>query len=349
MGFSDKKFEIAAGALVLVMVAALGYVLKTPVQTAIANTDFTFEMPRPKAFFASLFDLNGREISRTYVNPFDKKKKEEAKKPDVVKTLPAPKPAAVAAKKAAPKKEDAAKKPTVEVNVAQESPHEGVGADGIRPNAKTGKEGNNGAAGETAAAADPTDINKNSADQWRALLNAQPTKENVDKMVAALAAGELDSASFYSIVGDLLKNNKSETQKMGVYALSASGYKAQAFVLASEYYEQLASDAQSAAHAYLVSYATKGYLTILQGALQSSKASVVEVAAQVVIEGYQAAKSGNTATPPRASRGDEVTSSVSGYAKFVPIFQSLAQSGDATIAQLANSALSQIQTSVASL
>ncbi|MNT61518.1 hypothetical protein D3C86_1931470 [compost metagenome] len=73
------------------------------------------------------------------------------------------------------------------------------------------------------------------------------------------------------------------------------------------------------------------------------------MAAQVVIEGYQAAKSGNTATPPRASRGDEVVSSVSGYAKFVPIFKSLAQSGDATIAQLANSALSQMQTSVASL
>jgi hypothetical protein len=348
MGFSDKKFEIAAGALVIVMVAALGYVLKTPVQTAIANSDFTFEMPRPKAFFASLFDLNGREVSRTYVNPFDKKKKEEAKKPEVVKALPAPKPAAAVAKKAAPKKDDATKKPTVEVNVVQDSPHEGVGADGIRPNNKSGKEGTNGAAGDTAAA-DPTDAIKNSADQWRALLNAQPTKENVDKMVAALTAGELDSASFYSIVGDLLKNNKADTQKMGVYALSASGYKAPAFVLASEYYEQLAPEAQTAAHAYLVSYATKGYLTILQGALQSSKASVVEVAAQVVIEGYQAAKSGNASTPPRASRGDEVTSSVSGYSKFVPIFQSLARSGDATIAQLANSALSQIQTSVASL
>lgn len=348
MGFSDKKFEMTVGALVLVMVGALGYVVKTPVQKAIANSDFTFEMPRPKAFFASLFDLNGREISRTYVNPFDKKKKEEAKKPEVAKALPAPKPAAVAAKKAAPKKEEAAKKPTVEVNVVQDSPHDGVGADGIRPHTKAGKEGSNGAAGETAAA-DPTDVNKNSADQWRALLNAQPTKENVDKMVAAFAAGELDSASFYSIVGDLLKNNKSETQKMGVYALSSSGYKAQAFALASEYYEQLGSEAQTAAHTYLVSYATKGYLTILQGALQSSKASVVEVAAQVVIEGYQAAKAGNTTTPPRASRGDEVASSVSGYSKFVPIFQSLAQSGDATIAQLANSALSQIQTSVASL
>jgi hypothetical protein len=349
MGFSDKKFEITVGALVLVMVGALGYVVKTPVQKAIANADFTFEMPRPKAFFASLFDLNGREISRTYVNPFDKKKKDEAKKPDVVKALPAPKPAAAVAKKAAPKKDDAAKKPTVDVNVVQDSPHEGVGADGIRPNAKNGREGSNGAGAGDTAAADAKDATKNSADQWRALLNAQPTKENVDKMVAAFAAGELDSSSFYSIVGDLLKNNKSETQKMGVYALSSSGYKAPAFALASEYYDQLGSEAKTAAHTYLVSYATKGYLTILQGALQSTKASVVEVAAQVVIEGYQAAKSGTTTTPPRASRGDEVASSVSGYSKFIPIFQSLAQSGDAAIVQLANSALSQIQTSVASL
>lgn len=349
MGFSDKKLEITMGALVLVMVGALGYVLKTPVQQAIANNEFTFEMPRPKAFFASLFDLGNREISRTYVNPFDKKKKEDVKKPDVVKALPAPTPKkATVAKKTDTKKDDAAKKPSVEVTVVQDSPHEGLAADGVRNN-RPGNNGGNGAGGETAAT-DATDTNKNSADQWRALLNAQPTKENVDKMVAAFAAGELDSASFYSIVGDLLKNNKAETQKMGVYALSSSGYKAPAFALASEYYEQLSSEAQSAAHTYLVSYATKGYLTILQGALHSSKASVVEVAAQVVIEGYQAAKSGNTSTPPRASRGDEVASSLSGYAKFVPIFQTLAQSGDAEIAQLANSALSQIQTSaVASL
>lgn len=349
MGFSDKKFEITVGALVLVMVAALGYVVKTPVEKAIANSDFTFEMPRPKAFFASLFDLNGREVSRTYVNPFDKKKKEDAKKPEVAKALPAPKPAAAVAKKAAPKKEDAAKKPTVDVNVVQDSPHDGVGSDGLRPNAKNGKEGANGAAAGDTAATDTTDTNKNSADQWRALLNAQPTKENVDKMVAAVKAGELDSASFYSIVADLLKNNKADTQKMGIYALSASGYKSQAFVLASEHYEQLAPEAQTAAHTYLVSYATKGYLTILQGALQSSNTAVVEVAAQVVIEGYQAAKSGNASAPPRSSRGDEVASAASGYSKFVPIFQSLARSGDAAIAQLANSALSQIQTSVASL
>ena len=181
MGFSDKKFEITAGALVLVMVAALGYVVKTPVQTAIANSDFTFEMPRPKAFFASLFDLGNREISRTYVNPFDKKKKEEAKKPEVAKALPAPKPAAAVAKKAAPKKEEAAKKPSVDVNVVQDTPAEGLGAEIARNNAKAAKEGAAANAGDTAAA-DPTkETNKNSADQWRALLNAQPTKENVDK------------------------------------------------------------------------------------------------------------------------------------------------------------------------
>jgi hypothetical protein len=306
-------------------------------------------MPRPKAFFASLFDLGNREISRTYVNPFDKKKKAEEKKPEVAKVLPAPKPTPKAvAKKEAPKKTEEAKKPEVAVNVAQENPPEGAGADGLRNNGKAPKEA--APKPNDTAANDPNaDTGKNSADQWRALLNAQPTKENVDKMVKAFVAGELDSASFYSIVGDLLKNNKSETQKMGVYALASSGYKAPAFVLASESFDQLSPEAKTAAHAYLVSYATKGYLTILQGALQSSKASVVEVAAQVVIEGYQAAKSGNTSTPPRASRGDEVASGVSGYSKFVPIFKSLAQSGDATIVQLANTALGQMQTTVAGL
>ncbi len=44
-----------------------------------------------------------------------------------------------------------------------------------------------------------------------------------------------------------------------------------------------------------------------------------------------------------------LTNSLAGYSKFVPIFQQLAQSTDPVIRELANTALSQLGTAVATL
>ncbi|MFS4458345.1 hypothetical protein [Bdellovibrio sp. HCB2-146] len=350
MGFSDKKFEISMAALILVMLVGMGYVFKSPVQKMV-NGEFTFEMPRPKAFFASLFDLGGREVSRTYINPFDKKKDDKpVAAADTKKAPPAPPAKAAQAKKAPEKKKDAEKKPSVEVNVVQNSPKEGLAGEGSAPADRSAKaNGDSGPNQNTAAADAEKEKNKMAADQWRALLNAQPTKENVQKMAAAMTAGELDESSYLSIATDLIRSNNAQTQKLGVYALTFS-YKAQAFGIASQYYDQLQPEAKTDAHAYLVSYATTGKLGILAGALQSSNAAVVEIAAQVVIEGYKKAQSNGGASDPRDSRGDVKSSGgVANYSQFVPIFQRLAQSSDSAIAQLAGSALSQIQVSVAAL
>ncbi|MBO9668510.1 MAG: hypothetical protein J7501_17060, partial [Bdellovibrio sp.] len=120
MDFTDKKLEIAILTMAAVLVGSLGYVLKSPVQSAIQNAEISFEMVRPKSFLAALFDLGDREVSRKYVNPFDKKKddKTAAVAP---KGTEIPKPAAAAAKaiakKADDKKKEDEKKPTVEMNV----------------------------------------------------------------------------------------------------------------------------------------------------------------------------------------------------------------------------------------
>lgn len=347
MSFTDKKLEIAIVGFAIVMVGGMSYLLKSPVQNVMKELEVVYEMPRPKSILAALFDLGDREISRDYKNPFEKKKA-DAKKAEVQAAAQKP-----AAKTAAKKKDNSKapteiKKPSVEVNV--------VGADENRAN--LGEDitvgdgnGNNQIAEDTSGnnkQAEPNKANL-SGDQWRALLQAQPTRENVVKLLAAYEAKEVDDQTFYTIVTDLLRGNKSETQLLGLLALKGA-YSAKSFAVAAQYHDSLAPEVQTQVQTYMMTYAASGRLSYLMSALQTNNADVVTAAAQVVMQGYAAAKTGTNLSDPRGSRGDVVANSVESYSKFVPIFQQLAQSQDSEIAGLASAALSQIQTAaVASL
>lgn len=349
MSFADKKLEIAIAGFAIVMLGGMGYLLKSPVQSAMKEMEIVYEMPRPKSILAALFDLGDREISRDYKNPFTKKKVDEKKsEAKAVAQKPAVKP--VAKKPQEAKKTVAAeKKPSVMVNV--------VGAD-EGPAAFDESFDFNGSGG--AGAVKPqTAANSKSAvvevqaglsgDQWRALIQAQPTKENVAKLVVAYGNQEVDEQTFFVIVTDLLRNNKSETQALGLMALKGS-YSARSFALAAQYFDQLTPEVQQQATAYMMTYAASGRLGMLATALKSENSDVVAAATQVVLNGYQAAKTGQAAAvDPRASRGDVVVNSVANYSQFIPVFQQLAQSQDGDIVSIASAALSQIQTSVAAL
>jgi hypothetical protein len=304
-------------------------------------------MVRPKSFLASLFDLGDREVSRKYVNPFDKKK--DDKTAAAPKGTEIPKPAAAAAKavakKADDKKKEEEKKPTVEMNV--------VSADATNRIADSDVGSGGGAAEAGGVAADNNkkdkaqeDTKKMTADQWRSLVLGQPNSTNVNKMVAAYMAKELSDTEFYGIVKELLHNSNTETQGLGLSAVS-SFYNSNAFAVTAESYSVLPQDLQTKADAYLLGYANSGRLGILASSLKSTSTTVVSLAAQLVVKGYQNAKSNVVTTDARNRTGS--TNSVASYTQFVAIFQSLSQSTDSEIASLANSALSQIQTGVASL
>lgn len=348
MSFTDKKLEIAIAGFALLMIGGMGYLLKSPVQSVMNEVEVIYEMPRPKSILAALFDLGDREISRDYKNPFAKKK-EEAKKVDAKTAANQPAAKPVAKKKADSKAPTPLDKPSVEVNV--------VGADQERANLGEDISVGNGS-GKNQNVQNTSDNNKKTAeektaglsgDQWRALLQAQPTKENIAKLVVAYSNKEVDDQTFYVIVTDLLRNNKAETQALGLMALKGT-YSTKSFAVAAQYFDQLAPEVQTQAHSYMLSYAVAGRLGYLMSALQSNNADLVATTAQVVMEGYQAAKAGTPLSEdPRGIRGDVVVNSIDGYAKFIPIFKQLAQSQDGEIAGLASAALSQIQTSVAAL
>lgn len=354
MGFTDRKLEMAIFATAAVFVAGLGYLFKAPVQNVLANADVTYEMPRPKSFLAALFDLGGREVSRKYVNPFEKKKAEEAKKTaEAKKATEAAKAAAVAAKKTDSKKSDPTKKPSVDINVVKADPTKRIFDKDIGPGGRGGvnfqmANNNNN---KTDNSPNPKD-KKITAEQWRSLVLGQPTQANVNKMVAAYMAGDMTDAEFYGITKELMHNSNTETQALGLSAVS-SFYTTSAFSIVATNYSVFPTDVQTKADAYLLGYANTGRLGILASALKSSSADVVSMATQIVLKGYQAAKSsvgaGTEGGSGSSSGSDVNVSSVSSYTRFVAIFQTLAQSTDSEIAGLANSALSQIQTGVAAL
>ncbi|UXR64367.1 hypothetical protein EZJ49_14960 [Bdellovibrio bacteriovorus] len=343
MSFTDKKLEIAIAGFALLMIGGMGYLLKSPVQNAISEMEVIYEMPRPKSILAALFDLGDREISRDYKNPFAKKK-DDAKKVDAKTAAPQQAPAKAVAKKADSKKTPTPiKKPSVEVNVVGAAPASGLNSDDITVGDGNGQQNYQQETNNKKTAENTETKNTLSGDQWRALLQAQPSKENVDKLVAAYSAKEVDDQTFYTIVTELLRSNKTETQDLGLAALKGT-YSEKSFAVVAQYYDQFAPEVQTKLHTYMLSYAVSGRMGILMSVLKSDNAELVTAATQVVMEGYVAAKAGTNLNDPRGSRGDVVINSVDGYAKFIPVFQQLAQSQDSEIAGMASAALSQIQT-----
>ncbi|KHD89158.1 MAG: hypothetical protein OM95_04865 [Bdellovibrio sp. ArHS] len=351
MGFTDKKLETAIIGVSIVLVGALGYVLRAPVQSAIAELEVVYEMPRPKtSFLAALFDLGDREISRKYVNPFAKKKEDPKKTADNKAAAVPVKP--VAQKKAEDKKKAENPAPKkVEVQIVGDDTKTGFGQDDfMNPGSGPGQQFVDNS-GNSNPKADDTDAKKEtlSGSQWQALLRAQPTAENVAKLVDAYNRKDVDDTTFYSIVADLFRSNKAETQALGLMAVK-SIYNARSFAITAKYFDQMTPELKTQADAYLAGYAVTARLGILKSALQANDSDVVSAALQVVIEGYQKAKDGVVPnTDPRNSRGDVATNAVAGYSQFIPLLQQLTQSQDAAIANLAASGLGQLQTAVAAL
>lgn len=352
MSLSQRKLEITMVGLAVVVAGGLSYLLKTPARQALKEIEMVYEMPRPRSFFASLFDLGGREISRTYVNPYAKQVA-DTKMTEKKAEIPGPaKKKQIAQKPKATKKkpDDKVKNNNVDVRVVDAekvSPIQGGESFAGGSSRPFGHEsvGN----GKEAKATEQVAANTLSGAQWRALILAQPTQDNVNKLLQAYGNQEVDDGTFYTIVTDLLRDNKIEHQKLGLYAVN-SVFSVKSFSVVSQYYDQLAPENQAKAQSYLMSYAVTARFGHLMSALQSSQVATVEAAAEVVMQGYVQAQKGEKPTiDPRLSRIDGNKNIAADYSRFVPIFQQLAKSQDNYISGIAQSALSQIQLTVAAL
>lgn len=348
MNFADRKIEIGFGVAVVLFIGSMGWMFAGGSKGISGRMeDLVYEMPRPKSFISSLFELGDRSVSREYKNPFEKSK---------VKSALAKEKIADAKKAEDPKKKIAQKsKPTVKPQGIKKNFDVKVVAAANNKAAFEGLSDSYGAMGAAAYNNSKTgdkstdNLNKMSGSQWRALLQADPNEENLSKFLLAYSRGEVDSNTYFQIVSDLMLHNQKQVQELGVIALHAN-YSSQGFMTATKMLDVVDVELKSKLYSYLQNYSVTGRLEILAAVLTSSDVPSVMLATQIVVEGYQAAKSGSSLNnDPRTIRGDGKLGYITSYGKFVPIFKTLENSSDAGVASQASAALSQIQTSVAAL
>lgn len=345
MNFSENKFELGlVGFFVLAIVGLFQLFGSISSSDQVVPNEISYEMPRPKADLAGDFDLDGREIERNFVNPFDKKKKEAQKEAAKKKAAaPAKKPAVA---KAEEKKEETVAGNDVDVNIVGRESERGSSPETAGSGAQHVQIQNRATAG-AAEAADAND-DRLSPDQWRAMVLGAPTKENMAKLVAAYQEGKVDDGTFYGIIEDLMESQKPESQ-----ALALSGLRtvttAKSFVLVAHKMNELSPQVKSAAQDYLMQYNHNQRLSVLAQVLQMNDVIAVTKASEIVLAGAQRARSGQTVTTtPREARGEVQTASLDSYSRFIPIYQRWAQSGNSTLQALASSVLAQLQQTIAS-
>lgn len=353
MDLNNRKLEIAFAAAVALFIGASGWMLSGRSQ-AISDSfeELVYEMPRPKSLLASLFELGDRDISREYKNPYAKNKKskanEKAKMDTPKQAQKAPAKPAVA-KKSAVAPQAVSKKKSFKVDV--------VGA-GPSPKNNSPREkfaapmaGSYGSGRENSPQNEVKNQNEMAAGQWRSLLLASPTEENLAKLLTAYSKKELESSELLEIVNDLLSDKRTDVQNLGIIALHVN-YSVQAFSLATQHYEQIDETLKSKMDSYLKNYSSSGRLDVLASALTSHDSATVTLATRVLVQGYKEAKAGGktgTATDPRLVRVSGPFGVVSSYNQFIPILKRLSAATDQEVASAASAALSQMQTAVASL
>jgi hypothetical protein len=339
MELRDYKTEIIWLLFCTVFLGLLYLIFRTPSPKAPRRqASINYEMPRPEARISPDFSLEGREVDYEYENPFADSKSKKAGhsvKADkgIVKNVK------TNAKKLAQKKKESKKRASENQNenkaVSETEPQAG---DPLIQNSSPHRSSKI-SQGTRPAQSNPGNLDLDddrSEQQWRSLLNAQPTQENMEKLISAYRRGQVSENTFLIIAEDLLKNQKSESQKVGLLGLR-SVQTPRAFVLLSDQYESLNADVKPLARQVLLSYGQSSKLESLAQVLRSGNPKATLNALNVIQTLL------NTARPdPRDVRSNGSLRGQRRYASLVPSIQQLQQSGTIEVAQLAGQIYSQL-------
>ncbi len=311
--------------------------------------DITYEMARPNSFTPGEYDLSQREIDRRYINPFEKVEAPTSANGKKAVTAVAKK---ADAKKAKDKKTQASnkKKPTSSVNVVDGrkntlSDSEEQKTAATNPPFNQQNQNNNNT---DKNAKDDQKKDGRSPDQWRALLLAEPTYENMKALMAAYSDKQIDDGNFYKIIQSLLENQNAQTQSVGLYG-AQSFPSVQSFSLIVKSEDVLSGNSKKFAEEILLGYNQPQSISILGQVLRSNDDAIVMKAGDVILAGIQKYKKGESISEGnRTTRGDVKIRSASQYSVLIPILQQLSANQNTPVSQLAGSVLSQIQSLLAS-
>lgn len=347
MNWLEDKYEMTVAAVTVVIICACVWLFAhfKHVQEIRVDKEISFEMPRPKAMMTSLFDLIGREIDRQFVNPFAKPVSTAAQGKAVPGPVAPPTSAADVMKKAAQQKK---KKSSLSVDVVDTGRKGGLAPSNNLSVSVVQNQPATFAAmvvpkKETTTSNNPANTKEKerlSPGQWRALILNQPSQENVLKLVSAYQERDLDSASFYAIIGDLLKTNKAEAQTVGIYALRVTP-SATSFSTLIHANEVVDATLQASVNQAVLSYGSGSYVGVL-GVAIVSKDTVVAAKAMEMISANVTTLKSQLNGKDQTSKDPEIQKLVvqwSAYKSLAAALKQVAAGTDQQLAQQATAAL----------
>lgn len=347
MELRDHKLELGIGLLSLLLVVGLmkffgGLSGPSPLESG----NVSYEMPRPKSDMVGEFALGDREIERRHVNPFAKKPQSTGK------------PEAVNVQDAAKALADGQKKQRKGQWVAMVRPRPQVGVRVIdRPgrslSTETGMSGPGNLQAPDATPQTPGTAQSEAGNaredrlspgQWRALLQNDPSAENMNKLVAAYLSGDVEARDFYAIVSDLMVSQRPGSKDIAFMGLMQLG-DANAFrffVAKEDEFDEIQQDQ------FYSAYASTSRYGALEAVLSGGQGLEVARASEVFRASLQASNGpGGTITDPRQVRGEYISQAPGQLNRFRSIFTALAESDDGAIKNLAQEILSLLSASIA--
>ncbi len=190
--------------------------------------------------------------------------------------------------------------------------------------------------------------------EWRSLVLTQPSQENMQKMIKALPAGEIELDTFLEISETLIKDNSQEKRRMGIWSLT-SVYRQEAFIMSAHLAPDTDAGSQKLLNDYMYNYNRTQTLIILEQVLKSPDAVAASAAAQSItkaIENIQSTMTTGNATVAVSDRGGGRTAgqppqiqqlTLSSYQRLIPTLKFVAEKNLNNLSQWAQNLLSQLQ------
>ncbi len=356
---SERTIAVIAGVVILVFVAMFIQVSRgskaEPLFTSGSAIDYT--MARPEQAYSE-YTLEGRELDQTFEglpnspNPIqlDKRKKE------------------LIAKKAAEtkKKEDVKKKQVVQAraqetkvkellqsqkqNTAEKNRVRGDVKDETRPvnSSNSQNNGQNTVVAATPVAGNPTAVKpKKTYTDWRNLLFAAPTTENLTLFNAAYRKNDVSVTEYQAMAQDLVDQSDVKLKAIGLMALRSAPSLASLSQLVHLQAAELGTY-QAYVEQSIVSYLQPQNIQYLNQALATKDKLLVVKSLNLLSANLLKFSQGDLAglVDPRNRReGEVVNFSMNSYRALLPVLNQLGSSQDQEFSALAQQITALIQTS----
>lgn len=180
--------------------------------------------------------------------------------------------------------------------------------------------------------------------QWRALLQVSPTAANVNRLVRALDKKKIDSASFYQIAKELLRDSAADRHKAGFLMLSSVATVGTYEFMVTQM-NDMSPEVQAALKKEIAKYSQPSLLSVTSRVISTSKETAVISSAlgnlATALENYKKQPASGTISSQGGAKNPAITAGA--LAQFLNGLSTVGQNEDPALAAQAKNLSQSIQ------